>query len=249
MSYASSQASVSITVEEKMIANPDLKIENLTYPSTAKPGEAVKVSWYVHNAGGNPDYVQWIRLIDVDTGETLYSGYVSLNNCERAGPAEFNGVMPNRNWRLKVEEGYGTTITSTAQFQIALPAPPPAPIQTSLTIEAPKSVVVNESFTVSGKLTRVDTGEGIPNQPINIYYDTSKIASTTTTSNGTYSTSCAIPKPGTFTLKAEFPSVAGSLYATSSAQVLAKVTGPLGLWGFPIITALRAFFQRFLTKK
>jgi hypothetical protein len=128
-----------------------------------------------------------------------------------------------------------------AEFKFAV-TPPPAPIQTSLTIQAPKSVMVNESFTVSGELTRVDTGEGIPNQPVNIYYNTSKIGSTTTMSNGAYSASCAIPKSGTFTLKAEFPSSA--TYAASvvaSTLTVAKFTGPFKLWPFPLLNMLLGF--------
>jgi hypothetical protein len=98
---------------------PDLKIEGLTYPSTAKPGETVTVSWYIHNAGGWSGEVEWTRLVDLDTGQELYKGYLSLNTCERAGPATFKGTMPNRNWRLRVEAGYGATTTSTATFQIS----------------------------------------------------------------------------------------------------------------------------------
>jgi hypothetical protein len=107
---------------------PDLKIENLGYPSTAKPGETVTVTWYIHNAGGT-SYVgdQWTRLIDLDTGQELYRGLLSLNTCQRAGPADFKGAMPSRNWRLQVEAGYGSTATSTAAFQISIPAPTPPP--------------------------------------------------------------------------------------------------------------------------
>jgi hypothetical protein len=79
----------------------------------------------IHNAGGvGEQEVQWTRLIDLDTKETLYSGYLGLDTCQRAGPATVTKAMPSRNWRLRAEAGYGSTATASAEFTVGLPGLP-----------------------------------------------------------------------------------------------------------------------------
>lgn len=76
---------------------------------------------------------------------------------------------------------------------------------TSITMAAPDRVGAGAPFTVSGVLRRSDTNEGLANQTINLYYDSTLITSVTTGSDGSYSASCTIPTPGKYTLTAEFP--------------------------------------------
>ena len=117
-------------------AKPDLKIERLDYPSSARPGEAVTISWDVCNYGGDGEYPEWMwtRLIDLDTGAELYKGIgkmaTGVCSVERQ-----TFTMPDRDWRLRVEAGYGDTITDSREFTIALVAPP-APIPLFWTVPA-----------------------------------------------------------------------------------------------------------------
>jgi hypothetical protein len=130
---------------------PNLKIENLSYPSVASPGEAVTISWYIHNAGGTIGGPQWTRLVDLDTGRELYRGEISLNTCERAGPATFKGTMPNKSWLLMVEAGYGSTITSSIKFIIGV-SPPPAPAKVTIMMSVSPALVGSLSlFDETGK--------------------------------------------------------------------------------------------------
>jgi hypothetical protein len=135
------------TVAMSVPPPPDLKIEDLTYPASAKPGESVTISWMVHNAGGT-SYVgdQWTRLIDLDTKETLYSGLTALDTCERAGPATVTKAMPSRNWRLRAEAGYAQTTTDSKEFTVAAVVPPNVKIEN---LSYPSSAKPGDTITIS----------------------------------------------------------------------------------------------------
>lgn len=81
-------------------------------------------------------------------------------------------------------------------------------IESALTISAPDTVLPREPFTTSGGLTRTDTGEGINDRTINVFYNDIPLGSTTTGADGSYAIDCVIPESGTYTLKAVFPSTA-----------------------------------------
>jgi len=119
-----------------------------------------------------------------------------------------------------------------------------AQIETALTISAPLEVYVNETFSITGRLMRVDTGEGIPDQTIELSYNDTSIGSVTTSSDGSYSVTASIPTAGTYTLTAYYPGTATytSSTATVSISVPTKVTGPLGFWWFPILVRLAEVF-------
>jgi hypothetical protein len=102
---------------------PDVKIEGLSYPPSAKPGDPVTISWNACNRGGDTAYAQWTRLIDRDTGTELYRKdfKVAGGSCVPNSPTL---TMPNRNWNLRIEAGYESTATASAQLTVRLPTTP-----------------------------------------------------------------------------------------------------------------------------
>ena len=94
-----------------------------------------------------------------------------------------------------------TLLPSEASRQIAIYA---AEVSTSLSIDAPPDAFEDQTFQVTGKLTRDDTEEGIANQPIDLYSGPSLLATAQTSATGWYTFNVSIATPGTYTLKAEF---------------------------------------------
>ena len=96
-----------------------------------------------------------------------------------------------------------------------------AAVDTALTISAPLSVLVNESFGVTGKLTRLDTGEGIPYMTVALFYDSVPVGAVVTDVNGNYAVYLSIPTTGTYTLKIEFAGTAlfTSIFASRNVGV------------------------------
>ena len=77
-------------------------------------------------------------------------------------------------------------------------------VPTSLTINLPAQVGSGEPFTISGVLTRNDTGAPLPGETILISRFGVAPISTTTNSNGQYSTQTSITTPGTYEYTASF---------------------------------------------
>jgi hypothetical protein len=227
LSYASSQASVTIKVEEKMVELMlqcyDRHTGYIVYPvSFSIDGGVVGV-----NTDGNLVFA----TVSVGTHEFYAeppTGYRVI--CWRIdGPPDISG-NPVRLGVLSTSSAVGVYVEKVV-------------VETKLTLEAPSTVRVGETFTVKGVLSRVDTGAGISGQTINVYYDTNLIKSVTTGTDGTYTLSHAIDKTGTFTLKAEFQGTA--LLGQSSVEHKVGVTtliGPLGIWRFPLLNILAGFF-------
>ena len=77
--------------------------------------------------------------------------------------------------------------------------------ETEIKLSVPRKVVAGESFEVSGKLVRVDTGDGIADAEIEIYVDDSLEVRTETDSNGEFETSLTIEETGKHEITAKFP--------------------------------------------
>lgn len=100
----------------------------------------------------------------------------------------------------------------------------PLEVATSITISAPSTVKLGESFSITGILIRQDTGGPVPNALIKLYYNGSSIGSVTTGVDGDYIKSgVTFLNAGTWTLKATF--AGGSGYAASAAQKPISVRG------------------------
>ncbi len=104
---------------------PDIKITTLNYPTEARAGEEIEISWFLKNEGGN-GVIKWFRIRDLDTDGLVPPGEVGFS----LAPGGMTGAtiwptMPNRNWRLRAETGYGSTMTDSRSFTITLAAPEP----------------------------------------------------------------------------------------------------------------------------
>jgi len=182
----------------------------------------------------------FIDVVD-DTGRAIITWAVRDAAVVRSQSYYFD--MPNRDYGLSIIIGHDTTEDDRRDFTISAITVPL--IDTALTISAPAEVYVNETFSITGRLTRVDTGEGIPDQTVELSYNDTSIGSVTTGSDGSYSATASIPTAGTYTLKAYYPGTAtysSSMATTSVGVSRAKVTGPLGFWWFPILVRLAEVF-------
>jgi len=99
---------------------PDVKITTLNYPAEARAGEDIEISWLVKNEGGD-GVPKWFRIRDLDTDGLVPPGEMGFS----LAPGAISGAtiwptMPNRNWRLRAETGYDSTLTDSRDFTIAI---------------------------------------------------------------------------------------------------------------------------------
>lgn len=108
-----------------------------------------------------------------------------------------------------------------------------AAIDTALTILAPDTALINTPFSVTGKLTRIDTGAGIPSMTITLSCDTIGGGTTITDSAGNYAFDMSISATGAFTLKAEFAGIGtfAEAFAIRSIGVTGAVVEPWWILG------------------
>jgi len=110
-----------------------------------------------------------------------------------------------------------------------------------ISISAPSRVIAGQGFDVSGKLEfEASPGVwiGLRNRRVKVYCDGSKIAETTTLSDGSYSTRVSISKPGTYTLRAVFEGEFPYTYAYTGKRLYAALLGHspvLGVAGASLI--------------
>jgi hypothetical protein len=175
-------------------------------------------------------------------GTIPYNGYSDSNGVVSI---DIDGNVPVIGWSVS-KSGYQTATGSGTPPSIVnlVPTVPPPPsyggstatktitvsaqvIGTNLTINAPDTVAAGARFTVSGRLTRSDTGAGIAGQPIYLYFDSSSLSPSSpviTGSDGSYSASDAvINSAGTYTLKAQFMGTSSTAAAEATRSI--GVTG------------------------
>jgi len=116
-----------------------------------------------------------------------------------------------------------TGVTGSGQATVSV-----AKIPSALSCGAtPATGVVPLSVTVSGKLTRTDTGGGLGGKSLNIYVDGVKVAAASTVSDGSYSTKVTITTAGTRSIYADFAGDATTLGCSEETGP----SGPAG-WGY-----------------
>lgn len=158
MSYEPAQATTTITVGKK-----PTNLQILAIQGPIRAGVPFTV-------GGN--------LLADSTGVSgktinIYVDGTLLGSCTTSMDGGFlkEVTIPTEGtYVLKIEfkgdaEYMGTSVESQP-FEVL-----PAVIHTILTIEAPSSVFIDQRFSVTGVLARADTGAGIPNMSINLYYN------------------------------------------------------------------------------
>jgi len=186
-----------------------------------RPGDTLIISGYLVRLDRNEGvpnqtiYIDaWPDLFDVQTTTTA-NGFFSINVDipDTAAPDtyEVSAYFPG----AEVPEGrlascLGTgTITVLAVVDTAIFDQYPGGTAGRISLSAARARP-GDTLTISGYLVRLDTGEGVPNQPINIstsplLFDT---VQTTTTANGFFSANVNIPSnaaPGSYTIIADFP--------------------------------------------
>ena len=124
-----------------------------------------------------------------------------------------------------------------------------ADVDTTLTISAPASVAVGQSFAISGILIRNDTGGPVVGANIELKYNNTALGNATTGVDGDYLRSVSIPTEGSYTLKASFGgmNVGGLSLAPSLASKLTRVLKAAE--GNPLLILIGIALAIFLTGK
>lgn len=104
-----------------------------------------------------------------------------------------------------------------------------ADVGTTLTISAPASVQIGQSFAITGILTRNDTGGPVQGASIALKYNGTGLGSASTGVDGDYLRSVSLPAAGSYTLRAEFAgmNVGGLALGASSASRTTSVVQQL----------------------
>jgi len=97
-------------------------------------------------------------------------------------------------------------------------------IPTSLTLTVPSSAYINQTFAISGKLTRTDTGAGLGSLTINILLDGaagggSIIGSVPTATDGTWGYNMLVTTTGSHWITAQFVGIAGLASVSMESQI------------------------------
>ena len=106
-------------------------------------------------------------------------------------------------WIKPAGGGNTTTLNPSTSSTISVTVSA-ASVASTLTISGPTTAVTGTAFTVSGKLTRNDTGAGVASQIIQLLRNGTASTTATTASDGTYSMSVTEAAAGTDTYQASF---------------------------------------------
>jgi len=209
-------------------------------PTTGKAGMSFTVTGRIYGMEGAyiwwPQYPYITILLD---GANIASGNGDINgNFNITATIPSNTSMGKHTIRIQFNPGtyivdwngpkdteYPKTVYCTGtyvDYTITIG------VETTLTITvSPVKATPNTTLTITGKLTRKDTGTGLAGMPIEIYWrePTMKIATATTGSDGGYSATYTIPPgttAGTYYVKAVFQGY--GVYAVSYAEKTVTVT-------------------------
>ena len=179
------------------------RVVTIWAPSSAEKGEWFNVSGIVYDpvtgyprVGVTVDlYYSGIPLGSTTTG--VDGDYLKSVRIDTVGKFLLDAVSGH---------GYASRIITITES-----APPQPDVETMITISAPSSVEEAAAFPVTGRLTREDTGAGLPGQTIHFYIDGYHEALGTTDSGGYYEFTVTINARGSHTLTAGFGGASASL--------------------------------------
>lgn len=211
---------------------PNPNITNVTFPGGSGPfqsGEIVGVNVSWSNPSGSGPI--WVRLME--GGSQIASKSYSSVNPGDSGIAALSFTMPSRDVYLDAQAGTVGTVTSEVNLLVRLLVLVASSL--SLTL-SPSTASPGQTISYSGKLTRNDTGAGVPSETISISHP-SGTATKTTDSSGNYSGTFSAPSEGSYTIVASFggnPSLAAS---SALSRIQIGVVSPIML----LLLALGAY--------
>ena len=97
-------------------------------------------------------------------------------------------------------------------------------IATTLTLNAPDTVDIGETFTINGNLYETDTSQPLAGQRINISYNGTPLGHTFTSTDGFYYLDISINQGGNWLLKADFTGTLTYAKGTSSISTMVATT-------------------------
>ncbi len=212
---------------------PNPNITNVTFPGGSGPFQSgeivgVNVSWS-NPSGSGP---MWVRLME--GGSQIASESYSSVNPGDSGVAALSFTMPSRDVSFVVQAGTISTVTDEiGPLSVRLLVLVASSL--SLTL-SPSTASPGQTISYSGKLTRNDTGAGVPSETISISHP-SGTATKTTDSSGNYSGTFSAPSEGSYTIVASFggnPSLAAS---SALSRIQIGVVSPIML----LLLALGAY--------
>jgi hypothetical protein len=139
----------------------------------------------------------------------------------------------------------GTTVYSASKVDVTYDVTAPAAATSVTETVSPTAPTTSSTITVTGSLT--STSGGVSGAEVDLSLNGAAPTKLTTDSSGDYSATVKPLAAGSYTLTASFPG--SDQYLPSSHQLNFVVTAPgatttglLGLWSFPIITAIKKRF-------
>lgn len=263
MSYFPSQSG-EVAVSVLQAYSPSLSVTTPP-PSTGKAGQSFTVAGKVYGMDGSyqwwPQYPYMSILFD---GTVIASGNGDVNgNFNISATIPSGASMGKHTIRVQFNAGnytvdyngpkdseypkyvYCSGVYSDYTITIG--------VDTTLTITvSPLKVTPGSKITITGKLTRNDTGAGLSGMTVDIYWrePSTKIASATTGSDGSYSATYTIPSgitAGTYYVKAVFGGY--GIYAASLAEKTVTVTAwmPIELKAELVTSASAIIVGAFMT--
>lgn len=171
-------------------------------PASVYEKEPFNIACLLRDSGGMPVIGRTVDFYYIQAGSTVYLGSATTGD---AGNAELFGVsIPTLGqtyirYEFSGDATYNSSWAEDGPFNVL-----ESIIDTTSTISALSSVDVNQTFEISGQLTRNDTAAGVVGETINLSYNGVNLGSVITGGGGFYSLDVSIAEVGSFTLRAEF---------------------------------------------
>ena len=119
-------AAIDTYIEEPPVDAPDIKIRNLTYPTTPTPGDTVQINMQTKKQGVYPTQAKQLTTqiyivnkteIHRQTLQLPRNAYTDITT---------TWTMPDKTWNLRIETGYNDSLTASANVKMGAGAEIPA---------------------------------------------------------------------------------------------------------------------------